>query len=43
MKHYHQEDVPINKSVISRTKVFKLVVEKVTEGTIYMAQRYFSF
>lgn len=30
MKHYHQEDFPFNKSVMPRTKVFKLVVEKVT-------------
>ena len=30
MKHYHQEDFPFNKSVIPHTKVFKLVVEKVT-------------
>lgn len=30
MKHYHQEDFPFNKSVMQYTKVFKLVVEKVT-------------
>ena len=30
MKHYHQEDFPFNKSVMPHTKVFKLVVEKVT-------------
>ena len=30
MKHYHQEDFPFNKSVMTHTKVFKLVVEKVT-------------
>ena len=30
MKHYHQEDFPFDKSIMSRTKVFKLVVEKVT-------------
>ncbi len=30
MKHYHQEDFPFNKSVMPDTKVFKLVVEKVT-------------
>lgn len=30
MKHYHQEDFSFNKSVMPRTKVFKLVVEKVT-------------
>ena len=30
MKHYHQEEFPFNKAVIPNTKVFKLVVEKVT-------------
>ena len=30
MKHYHQEDFPFNKSIMPHTKVFKLVVEKVT-------------
>lgn len=30
MKHYHQEEFPFNKEVMSYTKVFKLVVEKVT-------------
>ena len=30
MKHYHQEEFPFNKAVIPHTKVFKLVVEKVT-------------
>ena len=30
MKHYHQEKFPFNKAVIPHTKVFKLVVEKVT-------------
>lgn len=30
MKHYHQEEFPINQAVMSHTKVFKLVVEKVT-------------
>lgn len=29
MKHYHQEEFPFNQAVIPRTKVFKLVVEKV--------------
>lgn len=35
MKHYHQEDFPFNKSVMPHTKVFKLVIEKVT-GKIRM-------
>lgn len=30
MKHYHQEEFPINRAVMPHTKVFKLVVEKVT-------------
>ncbi len=30
MKHYHQEEFPFNKALIPGTKVFKLVVEKVT-------------
>ncbi|MCM1325305.1 MAG: pyridoxamine 5'-phosphate oxidase family protein [Bacteroidales bacterium] len=30
MRHYHQEEFPFNKEVMPRTKVFKLVVEKVT-------------
>lgn len=30
MKQYHQEDFPVNQSVMPHTKVFKLVVEKVT-------------
>ena len=30
MKHYHQEEFPFNKAVMPNTKVFKLVVEKVT-------------
>lgn len=30
MKHYRQEDFPFNRAVMPRTKVFKLVVEKVT-------------
>lgn len=30
MQHYHQEDFPFNKAVMPNTKVFKLVVEKVT-------------
>lgn len=30
MKHYHQEDFPISEPLMSCTKVFKLVVEKVT-------------
>ena len=30
MKHYHQEEFLFNKAVMPRTKVFKLVVEKVT-------------
>ena len=30
MKHYHQEDFPFDKSVMPRTKVFKLAVKKVT-------------
>lgn len=30
MKHYHQEEFPFNKAIMPRTKVFKLVVEKVT-------------
>ena len=35
MEHYHQENFPFNKSVMPRTKVFKLVVEKIT-GKIRM-------
>ena len=35
MKHYHQENFPFNKAVMPHTKVFKLVVEKVT-GKIRM-------
>jgi hypothetical protein len=38
MKHYHQEDFPFNKSVMPRTKVFKLVVENVT-GKIRMKKK----
>lgn len=30
MEHYHQEEFPFNKAVVPHTKVFKLVVEKVT-------------
>jgi nitroimidazol reductase NimA-like FMN-containing flavoprotein (pyridoxamine 5'-phosphate oxidase superfamily) len=30
MKHYHKEDFSFNKSVMPRTKVFKLIVENVT-------------
>lgn len=30
MKHYHQEEFPFNKTVMPKTKVFKLVVEQVT-------------
>lgn len=30
MKHYHQEEFLFNKAVVPHTKVFKLVVEKVT-------------
>ncbi len=30
MKHYHQEDFPFDQAVMSCTKVFKLVVERVT-------------
>ncbi len=30
MKHYHQEVFPFNKAAMPRTKVFKLVVDKVT-------------
>ncbi len=30
MKHYHQENFQFNKSIMPHTKVFKLVVEKVT-------------
>ncbi len=30
MEHYHQEDLPFNKSVMPHTKVFRLVVENVT-------------
>lgn len=30
MKHYHQEEFPFDKAVMPSTKVFKLVVEKVT-------------
>lgn len=30
MKHYHQEEFQFNKSVMPRTRVFKMVVEKVT-------------
>lgn len=30
MKHYHQEDFPFNQSAMPHTRVFKLVVEKVT-------------
>lgn len=30
MDHYHKEGFPFNKEVMPRTKVFKLVVEKVT-------------
>lgn len=30
MQHYHQEEFPFNKAVMPNTKVFKLVVEKVT-------------
>lgn len=38
MGHYHQEEFPFNKAVMPRTKVFKLVVEKVT-GKIRMKKR----
>lgn len=30
MNHYHQEEFPFNKAIMPQTKVFKLVVEKVT-------------
>ena len=30
MKHYHQETFPFNKAIMPQTRVFKLVVEKVT-------------
>ncbi len=30
MKHYHREEFPFNQEVMPHTKVFKLVVEKVT-------------
>lgn len=30
MKHYHQEEFAFNKTVMPKTKVFKLVVEQVT-------------
>lgn len=30
MKHYHQEEFPFNRGMMPHTKVFKLVVEKVT-------------
>lgn len=30
MKHYHQEKFPFNQEIMPHTKVFKLVVEKVT-------------
>lgn len=30
MKHYHREEFPFNQEVMPKTKVFKLVVEKVT-------------
>lgn len=30
MRHYHQEEFPFNKAVMPQTKVFKMVVEKVT-------------
>lgn len=30
MKHYHQEEFPFNKGIMPQTKVFKLVVERVT-------------
>ncbi len=30
MRHYHQEEFPFNRAIIPNTKVFKLVVEKVT-------------
>lgn len=30
MEHYHQKDFPFNKSIMPKTKVFKLVVENVT-------------
>lgn len=30
MRHYHQEDFPFDRAVMPNTKVFRLVVEKVT-------------
>lgn len=30
MKHYHQEDFSFNRAIMPQTKVFKMVVEKVT-------------
>lgn len=30
MKHYHQEDVPVNRALLPHTTVLKLTVEKVT-------------
>lgn len=30
MKHYHQETFPFNQAIMPQTKVFKLVVEKIT-------------
>lgn len=30
MRHYHQEEFPFNEAVMPHTKVFKLVVERVT-------------
>lgn len=38
MKHYHKEEFPFNKAVMSRTKVFKLVVENMT-GKVRMKNR----
>ena len=38
MKHYHNEEFPFDKSVMPRTKVFKLVVENVT-GKIRMKKK----
>lgn len=38
MEHYHQKDFPFNKAIMSKTKVFKLVVENVT-GKVRMKKR----
>lgn len=39
MKHYHQEEFPFNKSVMPHTKVFNLVVEKIT-GKVRMKKNH---